>query len=62
MRGRETKQSSMLCLMSPEGMVPERHPARRIRKMADECLAAMSSTFDAMYPARVGHLFRRSGS
>ncbi len=49
MRGRETKQSSMLCLMSPEGMVPERHPARRIKKMADECLAAMSSTFDAMY-------------
>ena len=39
----------MLCLMSPEGMVPERHPARRIKKMADECLAAMSSTFDAMY-------------
>jgi hypothetical protein len=35
MRGKETKQSSMLCLMSPEGMVPERHPARRIEKMAD---------------------------
>jgi transposase len=49
MRGREIKQSSMLCLMSPEGMVPERHQARRIKKMADECLAAMSSTFDAMY-------------
>jgi hypothetical protein len=42
MRGRETKQSSMLCLMLPEGMAPERHPARRIAKMAEECLAAMS--------------------
>jgi transposase len=41
----------MLCLMSPEGMVPDRHPARRIKKMADECLAMMSTTFDAMYAA-----------
>jgi len=49
MRGKDVKQSSMLCLMSPEGMVPERHPARRIKKMADDCLAAMSPTFDAMY-------------
>lgn len=49
MRGKDSKQSSMLCLMSPEGMVPERHPARRIKKMADECLVTMSSTFDAMY-------------
>lgn len=49
MRGKDAKQSSMLCLMSPEGMVPERHPARRIKKMADECLATMSPTFDAMY-------------
>lgn len=32
-------------------MVPERHPIRRIKKLADECLAAMSPTFDAMYAA-----------
>jgi transposase len=51
MRGKDSKQSSMLCLMSPDGMVPERHPVRRIKKMADECLARMSSTFDAMYAA-----------
>jgi transposase len=49
MRGKDTKQSSMLCLMSPEDMVPERHPVRRIKKMADDCLAKMSPTFDAMY-------------
>lgn len=41
----------MLCLMSPESMVPERHPIRRIKKLADECLAGMSRTFDAMYAA-----------
>ncbi len=39
----------MLCLMSQEGMVPERLPARRIKKMADEYLATMSATFYAMY-------------
>lgn len=51
MRGTETKQSSMLCLMSPESMVPERHPIRRIKKIADECLAQLSTTFDKMYSA-----------
>ena len=51
MRGKDTKQSSMLCLMSPESMVPERHPARRIKKIADECLSTMSATFDGMYAA-----------
>jgi len=49
MRGADTKQASMLCLMSPEAMVPERHPIRRIKKLSDECLTTMSSTFDAMY-------------
>ncbi|HEX4515610.1 MAG TPA: IS5 family transposase [Polyangiaceae bacterium] len=51
MRGADTKQASMLCLMSPEAMVPERHPIRRIKKLSDDCLATMSSTFDAMYAA-----------
>lgn len=41
----------MLCLMSPETMVPERHPIRRIKKLADDCLAGMSPTFEAMYSA-----------
>ncbi len=41
----------MLCLMSPESMVPERHPIRRIKKLADACLAGMSPIFDAMYAA-----------
>ena len=49
MRGADTKQSSMLCLMSPESVVPERHPIRRIKKLADDCLAQLSATFDRMY-------------
>jgi transposase len=49
MRGEDTKQSSMLCLMSPETRVPASHPLRRIKVLADEALSGMSSVFDAMY-------------
>ena len=49
MRGRETKQSSMLCLMSPEDRVPSDHPLRRIKKTTDEVLRRLSPVFDEMY-------------
>lgn len=51
MRGEQKKQSSMLVLMSPESVVPKDHPARRIKKLADEALADLSTTFDEMYAA-----------
>ena len=38
MRGADKKQSSMLMLMSPETRVPEDHPLRAIKKLADEAL------------------------
>jgi transposase len=49
MRGKDTKQSSMLCLMSPEERVPATHPLRGIKKLADAALAELSPTFDVMY-------------
>jgi len=49
MRGKNTKQSSMLCLMSPEDRVPADHPLRAIKKLADAALATLSPTFDEMY-------------
>lgn len=39
----------MLVLMSPESLVPERHPARAIKRMADDCLKELSAVFDEMY-------------
>src|ERR1700690_3938810 len=51
MRGADTKQASMYCVMSPEAVVPEGHPVRGIKKLADQVLAGLSSTFDAMYAA-----------
>lgn len=49
MRGADTKQSSMLCLMSPEARVPRSHPLRALKKLADEALAELSPLFDKMY-------------
>ena len=49
MRGEAPKQSSMLCLMSPEQLVPQDHPLRSLKKLADAALARLSPTFDRMY-------------
>src|SRR3954466_10185931 len=49
MRGADTKQASMLCLMSPEERVPAKHPLRAIKKLADAALAELSPLFDEMY-------------
>jgi hypothetical protein len=49
MRGENTKQSSMLMLMSPETRVPTTHPLRAIKKLADAALGKLSPVFDAMY-------------
>jgi transposase len=49
MRGANDKQSSMLVLMSPDSLVPVGHPARAIKRLADECLAELSVVFDGMY-------------
>ncbi len=51
MRGADTKQSSMLALMSPESMVPAKHPLRRVKQLAETVLSTLSPTFDAMYSA-----------
>jgi transposase len=49
MRGADTKQSSMLCLLSPEDRVPATHPLRPLKALADEALKALSPVFDQMY-------------
>ena len=39
----------MLCLLSPEDRVPQSHPLRRIKKLADDALNELSPLFDQMY-------------
>lgn len=61
MRGEDKKRSSMLVLMSPETRVPQTHPLRAIKKLADEALARLSPVFDAMYAELSRPRSRRSG-
>jgi transposase len=49
MRVTDTKQATMLTLVSPERRVPTDHPLRSIKRWATEALSTMSATFDAMY-------------
>jgi transposase len=49
MRGTDSKQATMLTLISPEKRVPANHPLRPIKQLAEEALAKLSPVFDAMY-------------
>ena len=49
MRGHDSKQASMLCLISPESVVPADHPLRAMKKLVDVVVRELSSVFDAMY-------------
>jgi transposase len=51
MRGESSKQSSMLFLRSPETLVPEGHPIRAVKKLADAALGEMTERLGAMYAA-----------
>jgi transposase len=49
MRGTEKKQGTMLTLLSPERAVPQKHPLRKVKELADSALRELSPVFDAMY-------------
>jgi len=50
MRGRESKQTRMvLTTLSPEAKIPEKHPIRRIKTIADFALTGLAPLFDEMY-------------
>jgi hypothetical protein len=49
MRGRPNRQITMLAFIDLEERVPSDHPLRAIKRLADEALADLSSTFDRMY-------------
>jgi transposase len=51
MRGQDTQQSSMFSYLSPEDRVPADHPLRPIRRMVDDALKALSSSFSRLYSA-----------
>ena len=53
MRGKAATQATMLTAVTPDALVPQSHPLRRIKPMVDSALTALSPTFSRMY-ASVG--------
>ena len=51
MRGKAARQVEMLTAVTPDALVPQGHPIRRIKPMVDKALAQLSTTFDRMYAA-----------
>jgi transposase len=49
MPGRRNPQLTMLAFIDLEERVPTSHPLRTIKRLADEALSDLSSTFDEMY-------------
>ena len=52
MRGDAEHQVDMLLAITPDQLVPEDHPIRRIKPIVERVLARLSPTFDAMYAER----------
>src|SRR5215471_1917830 len=48
MRGKATRQITMLTA-TPDDLVPQDHPIRRIKPVVEAVLSSLSPTFDAMY-------------
>jgi len=51
MRGEERQQRSMLMVLNLEQRVPQDHPLRRIKQLAETVLQRLSASFDRMYSA-----------
>jgi transposase len=49
MRGRKERQAEMLLGVTPDQLVPAKHPIRAIRALVDGVLAELSPQFEAMY-------------
>ena len=47
MEGKAARQATMLTAVTPDVLVPQCHPIRRIKLMVDQALAQLSSTVTA---------------
>ena len=48
MTGKAARQATKLTAVTPDALVPQRHPIRRIKPMVDRALAQLSPTFERM--------------
>jgi len=49
MRGKQENQITMLSALTPDQLVPQDHPIRRIKPIVDQALKELSPTFNRMY-------------
>lgn len=49
MRGKVENQSFMLCSVTPDQLIPQDHPIRRIKLIVDQALRELSAVFNRMY-------------
>ena len=49
MRGNAARQVEMLTAITPDALIPQGHPMRRIKPMVDKALAQLSPTFARRY-------------
>lgn len=49
MRGKQENQITMLSALTPDQLVPQGHPIRRIKPIVDQALKGLSPTFNRMY-------------
>ena len=49
MRGALKSQPELVCLLSPDSVVPKDHPIRSIKRYLDEVLRRLSPELDRMY-------------
>ncbi len=52
MRGNDEQQGVVFSYITPEQRVPQDHPLRRIRQMADTALQQLSGHFETLYARR----------
>ena len=49
MRGGDIRRDGLFSYVQPESRIPENHPLRVIRRVADEALSALDAQFAALY-------------
>ena len=61
MRGRAVRQATMLTAVTPDALVPQDHPIRKIKPLVDGALTKLSRVFHQMY-ANEGRPSNRTGA
>ena len=58
MRGADVQTAAMFSYVSPEALVPEKHPLREIRPLVNAALGRLSRDFDQIYAPVIPPEFR----